>query len=59
MQNHWAKIFIDGLVERAVISGFPDRTFRRNTNLNPRPICRYCQQRPFPYPSSFFLLTNR
>ena len=33
IQNHWAKIFIDGLVERAVISGFPDRTFRPNTNL--------------------------
>ncbi len=33
IQNHWAKIFIDGLVERAVISGFPDRTFRPNSNL--------------------------
>jgi S-layer homology domain len=33
IQNHWAKIFIDGLVERAVIGGFPDRTFRPNSNL--------------------------
>ena len=33
IQNHWAKIFVDGLVERAVISGFPDRTFRPNSNL--------------------------
>lgn len=33
IQNQWAKIFIDGLVERAVISGFADRTFRPNINL--------------------------
>jgi hypothetical protein len=33
IQNHWTKIFIDGLVKRVVISRFPDRTFRPNTNL--------------------------
>jgi hypothetical protein len=33
IQSHWAKTFIDGLVERAVISGFADRTFRPNINL--------------------------
>ncbi len=33
IQNHWAKPFIEGLVDRGIVSGFPDRTFRPNTNL--------------------------
>ncbi|MGL5063646.1 MAG: glycoside hydrolase family 10 protein [Microcoleus sp.] len=33
IQNHWAKQFIEGLVGRGIISGFPDRTFRPNSNL--------------------------
>jgi uncharacterized lipoprotein YddW (UPF0748 family) len=33
IQNHWAKQFIEGLTQRGIISGFPDRTFRPNTNL--------------------------
>ncbi len=33
IQNHWARQFIEGLNERAIISGFPDRTFGPNTNL--------------------------
>ncbi|NJK66071.1 MAG: family 10 glycosylhydrolase [Microcoleus sp. SU_5_3] len=33
IQNHWAKQFIEGLTERGIISGFPDRTFRPDANL--------------------------
>jgi hypothetical protein len=33
IQNQCVKIFIDGLVERAVVSGFADRTFRPYINL--------------------------
>ena len=33
IQNHWAKPFVEGLIGRGIISGFPDRTFRPNTNL--------------------------
>lgn len=30
IQNHWAKLFIEGLAQRGIVSGFPDRTFRPN-----------------------------
>ncbi|TAE05392.1 MAG: hypothetical protein EAZ96_05685 [Oscillatoriales cyanobacterium] len=33
IQNHWARQFIEGLMERAIVSGLPDRTFSPNTNL--------------------------
>jgi uncharacterized lipoprotein YddW (UPF0748 family) len=33
IQNHWATQFIEGLVQRGIISGFPDRTFRPDANL--------------------------
>ncbi len=30
IQNHWAKLFIEGLAQKGIVSGFPDRTFRPN-----------------------------
>jgi uncharacterized lipoprotein YddW (UPF0748 family) len=33
IQNHWAKQFIEGLTNRGIISGFPDRTFGPDLNL--------------------------
>ncbi|MBD2179898.1 family 10 glycosylhydrolase [Planktothrix sp. FACHB-1355] len=30
IQNHWARLFIEGLVQRGIVSGFPDKTFRPN-----------------------------
>jgi uncharacterized lipoprotein YddW (UPF0748 family) len=30
IQNHWARLFIEGLATRGIISGFPDGTFQPN-----------------------------
>jgi uncharacterized lipoprotein YddW (UPF0748 family) len=30
IQNHWARLFIEGLAQRGIVSGFPDKTFRPN-----------------------------
>ncbi len=34
IQNHWARLFIEGLVTQGIISGFPDRTFRPNQAMS-------------------------
>ncbi len=34
IQGHWAEAFIKGLVQRGVISGFPDGTFKPEAPLN-------------------------
>jgi uncharacterized lipoprotein YddW (UPF0748 family) len=34
IQNHWAGLFIEGLVTQGIISGFPDRTFRPNQAMS-------------------------
>jgi uncharacterized lipoprotein YddW (UPF0748 family) len=34
IQNHWAALFIEGLVTQGIISGFPDRTFRPNQAMS-------------------------
>lgn len=34
IQNHWAGLFIEGLVNQGIISGFPDRTFRPNQAMS-------------------------
>jgi uncharacterized lipoprotein YddW (UPF0748 family) len=33
LQNHWARIFIEALVQKNVFSGFPDRTFRPDRSM--------------------------
>lgn len=30
IQNHWARLFIEGLAQKGIVSGFPDKTFRPN-----------------------------
>jgi uncharacterized lipoprotein YddW (UPF0748 family) len=34
IQNHWARLFIEGLATQGIISGFPDRTFRPNQAMS-------------------------
>ncbi len=34
IQNHWARLFIEGLATRGIISGFPDGTFRPDRPMN-------------------------
>mgnify|MGYP005837693921 CR=1 FL=1 len=34
VQNHWARLFIEGLAQRGIISGFPDGTFRPNQAMS-------------------------
>src|ERR687885_1645868 len=34
IQNHWARLFIEGLANQGIISGFPDGTFRPNQAMN-------------------------
>lgn len=34
IQNHWARLFIEGLATRGMISGFPDGTFRPDRAMN-------------------------
>lgn len=34
IQNHWARLFIEGLATQGIISGFPDGTFRPNQGMN-------------------------
>ncbi len=34
IQNHWARLFIEGLASRGIISGFPDGTFRPDRAMN-------------------------
>ena len=34
IQNHWARLFIEGLANQGMISGFPDGTFRPNQAMN-------------------------
>ncbi len=33
VQNSWARPFIEGLAQRGIVSGFPDRTFRPNNSM--------------------------
>jgi uncharacterized lipoprotein YddW (UPF0748 family) len=33
VQNHWARLFIETLAQRGIVSGFPNRTFRPNTSM--------------------------
>lgn len=33
VQNHWARLFIEALAQRGIVSGFPNRTFRPNTSM--------------------------
>jgi uncharacterized lipoprotein YddW (UPF0748 family) len=34
IQTHWARLFIEGLATRGIISGFPDGTFRPDRTMN-------------------------
>lgn len=34
IQNHWARLFIEGLANQGMISGFPDGTFRPDRAMN-------------------------
>ncbi len=34
IQNHWARLFIEGLATQGIISGFPDGTFRPNQAMS-------------------------
>ena len=34
IQNHWARLFIEGLANQGIISGFPDGTFRPNQAMS-------------------------
>ena len=34
IQNHWARLFIEGLASQGIISGFPDGTFRPNQAMS-------------------------
>jgi uncharacterized lipoprotein YddW (UPF0748 family) len=34
IQNHWARLFIEGLANRGIISGFPDGIFRPNQPMS-------------------------
>ncbi|MCA1991918.1 MAG: family 10 glycosylhydrolase [Coleofasciculus sp. S288] len=33
IQNHWARLFIEALAQRGIISGFPNGTFRPNNSM--------------------------
>ncbi len=33
IQNHWARLFIEALAQRGIVSGFPDGTFRPNNSM--------------------------
>ncbi|MBW4577046.1 MAG: family 10 glycosylhydrolase [Aphanothece sp. CMT-3BRIN-NPC111] len=33
IQNHWARLFIEGLAQRGIVSGFPDGTFKPNNSM--------------------------
>ncbi|HEY9598743.1 MAG TPA: S-layer homology domain-containing protein, partial [Cyanophyceae cyanobacterium] len=33
VQNHWARLFIEGLAQRGIISGFPDGTFQPDSPM--------------------------
>lgn len=33
IQNHWARLFIEALAQRGIVSGFPNGTFRPNNSM--------------------------
>ncbi|HEY9636252.1 MAG TPA: family 10 glycosylhydrolase [Coleofasciculaceae cyanobacterium] len=33
IQNHWARLFIEALAQRSIVTGFPNRTFRPNYSM--------------------------
>ena len=33
LQNHWARLFIEALAQRNIVSGFPNATFRPNNSM--------------------------
>lgn len=50
IQNHWARLFIEGLATQGIISGFPDRTFRPNQAMS-RAEYAAVLQKAFPKPA--------
>jgi hypothetical protein len=33
IQNHWARLFIEALAQRGIVTGFPNETFRPNYSM--------------------------
>jgi uncharacterized lipoprotein YddW (UPF0748 family) len=49
IQNHWARLFIEGLATRGIISGFPDGTFQPNRAMTRAQFAAVIQK-AFPKP---------